>query len=46
MLVEIEEAEKMLREETFYSTVTNEEKRAVYAAIAKEFLGTGQWYYC
>jgi hypothetical protein len=46
MIPEIEDAEKMLREETFYSPVTNEEKRAVYAAMAQSFLGTGHWYHC
>lgn len=46
MLEEVEAAEKMLREETFYTTVTNDEKQQVYLAMAQEFLGTGHWYYC
>lgn len=46
MLSEIDAVEKMLREETFYEMVTNEEKRAIYAAMALEFRGTGHWYYC
>ena len=43
---EISAAERMLRDRTFYEVVTNEEKAAVYAAMATEFLGTGHWYYC
>ena len=43
---EIHAAERMLRDRTFYEAVTNEEKAAVYAAMATEFLGTGHWYYC
>ncbi|KAH0564873.1 hypothetical protein GP486_001742 [Trichoglossum hirsutum] len=43
---EIEDAKKMLREETFYSEFTNEEMQAVYAAMAREFRGTGHWYAC
>ncbi len=46
MLLEIEDAEKLLRESTFYTVFTNEEKRAVYAAMAQELRGTGHWYYC
>ena len=46
MLAEVEAIEDMLRETTFYATVTNEEKAAVYAAMASEFTGTGHWYYC
>ena len=46
MLAEVEDVEKMLRESTFYTTVTNEEKAAVYAAMALDFRGTGHWYYC
>ncbi|KAI4286103.1 MAG: hypothetical protein L6R38_000158 [Xanthoria sp. 2 TBL-2021] len=41
MLSEIEDVEKALRNSTFYTSVTNEEKAAAYAAIASEFLGTG-----
>jgi len=43
---EVEEVKKMLRESTFYMPVSNEEKAAVYAAMALEFSGTGHWYYC
>ena len=43
---EIDATEKMLRGGTFYTTFTNEEKRAVYAAMAQELRGTGHWYYC
>lgn len=46
MLEEVGEAEKMLRDSTFYAPVTNEEKAAVYAAMAQSFRGTGHWYYC
>ncbi|TGO16135.1 hypothetical protein BPAE_0516g00020 [Botrytis paeoniae] len=43
---EVEEVEKMLRDSTFYMPVSNEEKAAVYAAMAHDFRGTGHWYYC
>jgi len=46
MRAEIDDAEKLLRGQTFYSTFTNDEKRAVYAAMALELRGTGHWYYC
>jgi hypothetical protein len=43
---EIGDVEKMLRGSTFYMPVSNEEKAAVYAAMARDFRGTGHWYYC
>lgn len=46
LTIEIEGAEKMLRGTTFYTEVTNEERMAVIAAMAREFSGTGHWYYC
>ncbi|KAL8869122.1 MAG: hypothetical protein Q9174_004509 [Haloplaca sp. 1 TL-2023] len=46
MLAEIDDVEKMLRDSTFYAVVTNDEKAAVYAAMASDFRGTGHWYYC
>ena len=46
LLGEVSEAEKMLRDATFYAPVTNDEKAAVYAAMAQSFQGTGHWYYC
>ena len=46
MLAEVSDAEKMLRDATFYEPVTNAEKEAVYAAMAQDFQGTGHWYYC
>ena len=46
MLSEIEDVEKALRDSTFYTSVTNEEKAAIYAAMASDFRGTGHWYYC
>lgn len=46
MQEEVDDVLLMLRESTFYATVTNEEKAAVYAAMANELRGTGHWYYC
>lgn len=43
---EVEEVEKMMRDSTFYMPVSNEEKAAVFAAMAQDFRGTGHWYYC
>lgn len=43
---DIEAAEKMLRDGVFYTEVSDEEMRAVYKAMASEFLGTGHWYRC
>jgi hypothetical protein len=43
---EVDDVEKMLRDSTFYMPVSNEEKAAVYAAMARDFRGTGHWYYC
>ncbi|KAI1414329.1 hypothetical protein F5Y13DRAFT_197779 [Hypoxylon sp. FL1857] len=42
----IEAAEKWLRDNVFYAAVSPEEMRAVYQAMAREFLGTGHWYTC
>ncbi|KFY58167.1 hypothetical protein V496_06234 [Pseudogymnoascus sp. VKM F-4515 (FW-2607)] len=46
MRSEVEDAEKMLRDSTFYMPVSNDEKAAVFAAMALDFRGTGHWYYC
>ena len=46
LIEEVDAVERMLNEGTFYAPVTNEEKAAVYAAMASEFSGTGHWYYC
>jgi len=46
MFAEAKNVEKMLRDSTFYEPVPNEEKAAVYAAMAQDFQGTGHWYYC
>ncbi|KAI4224645.1 MAG: hypothetical protein L6R36_004520 [Xanthoria steineri] len=46
VIPEVEDVEKALRDSTFYTSVTNEEKAAVYAAMASDFRGTGHWYYC
>lgn len=46
MSSEVQEVETMLRGSTFYLPVSNEEKAAVFAAMAKDFRGTGHWYYC
>ena len=43
---EVSDAEEMLSGSTFYAPVTNEEKAAVYATMAKTLQGTGHWYYC
>ena len=43
---EITEVENMLRDSTFYMPVSNDEKAAIYAAMARDFRGTGHWYYC
>lgn len=43
---EVESAEKMLHGGTFYTEITSEERMAVINAMAKEFQGTGHWYYC
>lgn len=43
---EVDEAERMFNGGSFYSAVTNEERKAVIAAMANEFQGTGHWYYC
>ncbi len=46
MLSEITSVETMLHDGVFYSNVTTEEKRAIYAAMAREFQTTGHWYRC
>ncbi|KXH30511.1 hypothetical protein CSAL01_09232 [Colletotrichum salicis] len=43
---EVETARRMLHDGIFYSDVSTDEMRAVYAAMSKEFLGTGHWYTC
>lgn len=44
--VEIEGTQQMLRTGTFYAPVTSDERIAIVKAMAREFLGTGHWYYC
>ncbi|KKY39863.1 putative nf-x1 finger and helicase domain [Diaporthe ampelina] len=46
MEAEIEAAETVLKGGVFYRPVTTDEMRAVYSAMAAEFLGTGHWYTC
>lgn len=46
LLQEIDAAEKMLNDGRFYTAVTNTERLAVIQAMAREFRGTGHWYYC
>jgi hypothetical protein len=46
VVYEMNEVEKMLRESTFYSPVTNKEMGKVVNAMAREFRGTGHWYRC
>ncbi|OJD33889.1 nf-x1 finger and helicase domain protein [Diplodia corticola] len=43
---ELDAVERMLRDATFFTVVTSEERRAVLAAMQAEFRGTGHWYYC
>jgi hypothetical protein len=43
---DVEKARKLLRGGTFYSFVSSEEKKEIYAAMSREFSGTGHWYYC
>ena len=43
---EVSDVDRMLRDMVFYSPIDNEEKRQVYAAMAREFTGTGHWYTC
>ncbi|KAK7755474.1 hypothetical protein SLS62_002403 [Diatrype stigma] len=43
---EIEATAVQLRDGVFYQGVSGEEMRAVYAAMAREFSGTGHWYTC
>ncbi len=48
MLAEVEAAAALLRRDgdVFYAPVDNAERRQVYAAMAREFSGTGHWYTC
>ncbi|PVH90683.1 hypothetical protein DM02DRAFT_710328, partial [Periconia macrospinosa] len=41
-----EKARRLVNGGTFYNIVTTEEKREVYRAMARQFSGTGHWYYC
>ncbi|KAN0075671.1 hypothetical protein V8E54_006941 [Elaphomyces granulatus] len=43
---EIDATEGLLRGSTFYTAVTTEERLEVISAMAREFSGTGHWYYC
>jgi hypothetical protein len=43
---EVENVEKMLRNSTFYMSVSNEKKAAVYVAMTRDFRDTEHWYYC
>jgi hypothetical protein len=43
---EIEPTRKMLKDKIFYRPVSNDEMRAVVAAMANEFRGTAHWYRC
>ncbi|CAN8104811.1 unnamed protein product [Discula destructiva] len=43
---EIAAVETVLEGGVFYKSVTADEMRAVYAAMASEFRGTGHWYMC
>ena len=41
MLRDVSDVKMMLKDTPFYTSVDNEEKRQVYAAMAREFTGTG-----
>ncbi|KAI9789613.1 MAG: hypothetical protein M1816_005922 [Peltula sp. TS41687] len=43
---DVKTTENMLQNSTFYSVVTDDEWRAVMAAMATEFRGSGHWYTC
>ncbi|KAL9618550.1 MAG: hypothetical protein Q9160_006734 [Pyrenula sp. 1 TL-2023] len=43
---QIEAIRRMLNDGTFYSVVTSQETQEVYAALSREFRGTGHWYRC
>ncbi|KAK4446569.1 hypothetical protein QBC34DRAFT_149242 [Podospora aff. communis PSN243] len=43
---ELERVENMVRDGVFYQSVTTDEMKAVYKAMANEFSGTGHWYTC
>ncbi|WDK18721.1 hypothetical protein CGRA01v4_10007 [Colletotrichum graminicola] len=43
---ELEAAGRMLHGGVFYNEVSADELREVYAAMSKEFRGTGHWYTC
>ncbi|KAF9870443.1 hypothetical protein CkaCkLH20_12110 [Colletotrichum karsti] len=43
---ECDTAWRMLHDGVFYSEVSQDEMRAVYQAMSREFLGTGHWYTC
>lgn len=46
LLKEVEAVEVMLRETTFYTTVSLEEKIAIYNTMQREFSSTGHWFTC
>jgi len=46
LLEDVEKARDLLGGVNFYSFVSSEEKKQIYAAMATEFRGTGHWYYC
>lgn len=43
---DIEKAKRFCDGQPFYTSVTTEERREVYEAMAAQFQGTGHWYYC
>jgi len=43
---ELDRVATMVNGGVFYDTVTKEERRAIYKAMAGEFRGTGHWYNC
>jgi hypothetical protein len=43
---DVEKAIGLVNGGTFYSFVSTKEKQEVYEAMARQFSGTGHWYYC
>ena len=46
MLRDVSDVDMMLKDTPFYTSVDNEEKRQMYAAMAREFTDTSHWYTC
>ncbi|KAI8591622.1 hypothetical protein BDZ88DRAFT_487300 [Geranomyces variabilis] len=46
LMDDVENARRFINAGAFYTLVSSEEKQQVYAAMAREFAGTGHWYLC